>query len=417
MFLECQHRCADRDHARREPIHSDHDKVGRPPPELHHCYCPYQTKAFLPSRPSYDSTVKRAGGASGGGALNLDDMLSDLTSNPIASLAPGNGHNSGPSSASSSSSSASTAAILSKRRRGLVTPQSARSRRSSAGGGSTASRGSAGRRPPVPSAWTVRDYEDDAGAGGDGDFGDHGDGDFGDGGVEHFDGEEGADVAGGGDGDATMQDVGAENQSGAAAAVVESSSAASESEKKLTAAAAVVPLEAPGDKAAAPAAPAAKPRSRFARLKETNDIAVTAAAEAALRPKAEAVEKAPVSATGAAVATAKGGDGKATGVGSTYMPSLEFQGPQYALSEAPSTSAGTVANASSWLQKVRGECWLGRRVVLFFLRTSWWFSFFLFVRAFCDGRARMQTGVVSFGAWFSRGKGVRGRTFFFFLGC
>lgn len=264
-------------------------------------------------------------------------MLSDLTSNPIADLAPGTG-NSGPSSSSSSMP-------VSKRKRGLVTPQSARSRRSS-GGGSTASRGSIGgsaRRPPVPSAWTVRDYEDDTAASADGDYGDD---DVG--GVEHFDGEDGeADATGDGDGDAAMQDVGASVATVVESGEASSGAAAGGEEKPVAAAAAVVSPEAPGGQPAA-----AKPRSRFARLKETNDIEVTAAAEEALRPKKpEIAEKDPA----AAVDGKMGGEGKAAagGVGSSYMPSLEFQGPQYSLSEAPSTSAGSVPSASSWLQKVQ----------------------------------------------------------------
>ncbi len=298
----------------------------------------------------------RAGGASGGGggALNLDDMLSDLTSNPIAALAPGTGV-SGPSASSSAS------AMLSKRKRGLVTPQSARSRRSSGGGGSTASRGSGtGRRPPVPSAWTVRDYEDDAAASADGDFGggDDDDDDDAGGGFEHFDGEDA------GDGDATMRDAGTEKDAAAAAAaaVVESGDtvpAAGGGQQKPPAAAVVSP-EAPGGAAAAAAA--AKPRSRFDRLKETNDIAVTAAAEAALRPKkTDAAEK-----DGAAAAAADGkvNEKAAGGVGSSYMPSLEFQGPQYSLGEAPSVPAGSVPSASSWLQKVgKGWCCFARGTV------------------------------------------------------
>ena len=296
---------------------------------------------FLTGRSIY------AGGAGGGGALNLDDMLSDLTSNPIADLAPGTG-GSGPSSSSST---------VPKRKRGLVTPQSARSRRSS-GGGSTASRGSIGgsaRRPPVPSAWTVRDYEDDVGASADGDYGDD---DVG--GVEHFDGEDDGGDAGDADGDAAMQDARAAGE--AAAAVVESgdasSSAAGGAEK--VAAAAVSPEAPEGEPAAAAAA--AKPRSRFARLKESNDIAVTAAAEEALRPKKpEIAEKDPAAVAG------KGGESKvaAGGVGSSYMPSLEFQGPQYSLSEAPSTSAGSVPSATSWLQKVHMIHGLWQKFVLY----------------------------------------------------
>lgn len=265
-------------------------------------------------------------------------MLSDLTSNPIADLAPGTG-NSGPSSSSST---------MPKRKRGLVTPQSARSRRSSGGGGGSA------RRPPVPSAWTVRDYEDDAGASADGDYGDD---DVG--GVEHFDGEDDGGDAGGADGDAdadgdaAMRDAGAAGAA-AAAAVVGSGEASSTSAGGEKAAAAAVSPEAPEGEPAAAAAAAAKPRSRFARLKESNDIAVTAAAEEALRPKKpEIADKGPAA---AAAAGKGGGEGKAAaaagGVGSSYMPSLEFQGPQYSLSEAPSTSAGSVPSASSWLQKV-----------------------------------------------------------------
>ncbi|CAN0219247.1 unnamed protein product, partial [Ectocarpus sp. 12 AP-2014] len=284
--------------------------------------------------------ARRGGGAGAGGALNLDDMLSDLTSNPIADLAPGNGN----SSSGGPSSSSSSAMPLSKRKRGLVTPQSARSsrsygssasRRSSAGGG-----GSASRRPPVPSAWTVRDYEDDPGASGDG----------GDdvGGFENFDGEEDP-----GDGDATMEDASdsvvaaaAENDAGDAASDGAAATAAAGGEEKKELAAVVSPEPPATAAATAPAAaPAAKPRSRFARMKETNDIAVTAAAEAALRPKT--VEEKPA-APAPAVAAAVGKDGEGKG---SYMPSLEFQGPQYSLSEAPSTPAGSVASASSWLQK------------------------------------------------------------------
>lgn len=281
-----------------------------------------------------------AGGSSGGGGLNLDDMLSDLTSNPIADLAPGTG-SSGPSSASSAS--------LSKRKRGMVTPQSARSRRSSTYG-STSSRGSSagssGRRPPVPSAWTVRDYEDDAGASGDAD--DDGDVD----GVQHFDGDN-EDATG--DSDAAMQDVDITGESsrsdpGAAAAATADESGDVASEEAAaggeTKPAAVSPETPAGETAAA-----AKPRSRFARLKETNNIAVTAAAEAALYPKkAESIKKEPEAA--AAAVDGKGGEGKAGGVGSSYMPSLEFQGPQYSLNAAPSTPAGAVPSTSSWLQKV-----------------------------------------------------------------
>ncbi|CBJ49021.1 conserved unknown protein [Ectocarpus siliculosus] len=280
---------------------------------------------------------RRGGGAGAGGGLNLDDMLSDLTSNPIADLAPGNGN----SSSGGPSSSSSSAMPLSRRKRGLVTPQSARSRRSY---GSTASRGSSAggggsdsRRPPVPSAWTVRDYEDDPGASGDG----------GDdvGGFEHFDGEEDA-----GDGDAAMEDASdsiiaaaAENEAGDTASDGAAAAAAAGGDEKKELAAVVSPEPpATATAAAAPAAAAsAKPRSRFARMKETNDIAVTAAAEAALRPKT--VEEKPAA---AAAAVRKDGEGKGS-----YMPSLEFQGPQYSLSEAPSTPAGSVASASSWLQK------------------------------------------------------------------
>ncbi|CAM9333284.1 unnamed protein product, partial [Ectocarpus fasciculatus] len=285
--------------------------------------------------------ARRGGGAGAGGALNLDDMLSDLTSNPIADLAPGNGN----SSSGGPSSSSSSAMPLSKRKRGLVTPQSARSRRSY---GSTASRGSssagsASRRPPVPSAWTVRDYEDDPGASGDGDNDIVGD-DVG--GFEHFDGEEDANDAG----DVAMEDASDSGTAGAAAAAAANdagdaagaAAAAGGEEKEL---AAVVSPEAPATAAAPVAvAAAAKPRSRFARMKETNNIAVTAAAEAALRPKI--VEEKPAAAATAAAAAGKGGEGKGS-----YMPSLEFQGPQYSLSEAPSTPAGSVASASSWLQK------------------------------------------------------------------
>ncbi|CAM9742808.1 unnamed protein product, partial [Ectocarpus sp. 4 AP-2014] len=190
-------------------------------------------------------------------------------------------------------------------------------------------------RPPVPSAWTVRDYEDDPGASGDG----------GDdvGGFEHFDGEEDA-----GDGDAAAEDASdsgiaaaSENDAGDAASDGAAAAAAAGGDDKKELAAVVSP-ESPATVAAAPAAAAAaKPRSRFARMKETNNIAVTAAAEAARRSKT--VEEKPAA---AAAAVGKDGEGKGS-----YMPSLEFQGPQYSLSEAPSTPAGSVASASSWLQK------------------------------------------------------------------
>lgn len=274
-----------------------------------------------------------------------------------------------------------------------MTPQSARSRRSSsssAGGG-----GSGGRRPPVPSAWTVRDYEDDAGAGGDDAAGGGGGDEFG-GGVEHFDGGEeeygaGAANAGDndsarGDGDATMQDV-VEGKNGAASAVVVSTesgsaagaSAASGGGGESKPPAAVVSPEAPtGDIPAA-----VKPRSRFARMKETNDIAVTAAAEEALRPKAEPVEKV-VPVPGG---EAKSGGGGGVGSGSSYMPSLEFQGPQYSLSEAPSMPAGSVASASSWLHKVGGVVLAGLWTKLVVLRASFCICCFcdVFGGGFCGG--------------------------------
>lgn len=297
-------------------------------------------------------------------------MLSDLTSNPIADLAPGTGLG--------SSSSSSASAMMSKRKRGLVTPQSARSRRSSAassssnssssmasnrgstprgrsslgGGGSGGGGGGGGgaRRPPVPSNWTVRDYEDtEAGAGGE--AGDEGGDDF-DGAMNDssinstvfFDGE--GEEAGGG----------VQREGATAAAVGSVQADAGGDDEGGAKRSAVVSPEAPGGVPGKTAGPvegegtgAPKPRSRFARMKETNNIAVTAAAEAALRPKASPVEE-KKEGEGAGE---KGGEEAAGKAGSNYMPSLEFQGPQYELSEASSTSASSVPSASAWLQKVR----------------------------------------------------------------
>ncbi|CAN0008467.1 unnamed protein product, partial [Laminaria digitata] len=319
--------------------------------------------------PSSLSRNSSSTGTRGGGGLNLDDMLSDLTSNPIAELAPGTGLG--------SSSSSSASAMISKRKRGLVTPQSARSRRSSAAssssnssssmasnrgstprgraslGGGGGGGGGGARRPPVPSSWTVRDYEDtEAGAGGE--AGDEGGDDF-DGAMNDssinasvfFDGEEEGGGGRGGqcEGATAAATVGGEVETGV--------SGDDEGDSKR---AAVVSPEAPGGVAGETAGEgdggetgAAKPRSRFARMKEANDIAVTAAAEAALRPKpVPVVEK---EKTGEEGAGGKGGEEAAGKAGSNYMPSLDFQGPQYELSEAPSTSAGSVPSASAWLQK------------------------------------------------------------------
>lgn len=289
-------------------------------------------------------------------------MLSDLTSNPIADLTPGTGLG---------SSSSSTSAMMSKRKRGLVTPQSARSRRSSAASSSSnssssmasnrgstprghASLGGGARRPPVPSSWTVRDYEDtEAGAGGE--TGDEGGDDFdvamndsSTNATVYFDGEG---EGGGGQG---------EDAAGAAAGSVESD-ADGDGEGGAKRAAVVSP-EAHGGISGETAGTGAgeggetgapKPRSRFARMKETNNIAVTAAAEAALRPKPMPVEEKEKEEGKEAGAGGKVGEEAAGKAGNNYMPSLEFQGPQYELSEAPSTSASSVPSASAWLQKVR----------------------------------------------------------------
>lgn len=318
-----------------------------------------------------------------GGALNLDDMLSDLTSNPLADLAPGNGGGSGGGS------------TIAKRKRGLVTPQSARSRRTPLSSGSMASsrnglstgRGTVGakRPPPIPkTSWTVRDYEDadvggndkddDSEAIGGGTFMED---DSGEGGVLD-DGspppplqfnEEGGDAAMSAMGDeeegnrdgvgeaaggvmgtgvgAKTTVVGGEGGVVVDTVVVDARNAATAEEARsgTTAAGTATAGEAAGA--------VAKPRSRFARMKETNDISVTAAAEAALRPKPAPLASA---AAAAAVAAANGKDtegGKSgAGVGSGYMPSLDFQGPQYALSDAPSTPAGALPSTSAWLLKV-----------------------------------------------------------------
>lgn len=324
------------------------------------------------------------GGSSGGGSLNLDDMLSDLTSNPLASLAPGSGGGGGASAA--------------KRKRGLVTPQSGRSsvssRRSSLASGVSGRAGAgAGRRPPIPStSWTVRDYEEtDAAGGSDGGGAADGmdmDDDFA--GVADEgpfdDGDTGA------SGTATaveaQQDDSKDVKTAAAAGEQESEAIAADKDNSddsnkddsisgVSAATthATAGAVSGGDEAgevgaegaagATTGAPAAKPRSRFARMKENNDIAVTPAAEAALRPKPPAiVDGAGVNGEGKG---AEGGSGGAGGK-SSYMPSLEFQGPQYALGDSVSVPTGAVPSTSSWLHKVsiyEVYAWGGRDVLCF----------------------------------------------------
>lgn len=51
------------------------------------------------------------------------------------------------------------------------------------------------------------------------------------------------------------------------------------------------------------------------------------------------------------MAEGRAGDAVGTGMGS-YIPSLNFQGPKYALSELRSILPGVVASKPSWLQKV-----------------------------------------------------------------
>lgn len=295
------------------------------------------------------------------GGLNLDDMLSDLTSNPIADLAPGTGNSS---------------AAMGKRKRGLVTPQSARSRRSSLGtSGSSASSssmprgraslgggGGGARRPPVPSSWTVRDYEDTE-AGNGGEAGEEDDDDFNnETGAIDFGGQDDADEEEDGVADdVAMQDQAEAlpNAGGAVVSDVDGKDVGNDGDGAADEAAAVISPDAvdePAKTVGAAAAEAAvsKPRSRFARMKDTNDIAVTEAAEAALRPKPASVEKEAVPTGGERAAA--GAAAARAGVGSNYMPSLDFQGPQYVLSEAPSTPASSAPNASAWLQKVSTQC-------------------------------------------------------------
>lgn len=265
-----------------------------------------------------------------GGGLNLDDMLSDLTSNPIANLASGNGFD-----------SKSTA---SKRKKGLTTPQSSRFRRSPISGSASLAnavpRGGA-RRSSVPSSWTVRDYEDTEA-----------------GGIEEDDfrasmDDGGIDIPGGSaeeEEDVPMhdEDKPLEGKMSGPAKQAAAGDAVSGGAEKVP----VVSQETEEDKTlVAPepvedSAAAAKPRSRFARMKETNDIAVTAAAEAVLRPKPEVTDVLQPMGQGTDV-------GKRGVVGNNYKPSLDFQGPQYELSEAPVTPAGSIPNTSSWLHKVQ----------------------------------------------------------------
>ena len=202
----------------------------------------------------------------------------------------------------------------------------------------------------MPSTWTVRDYEDtEPGPGGEvggaeeDDFGAAMDDDRGDVAVEYPEEEA-----------YTHTHNGEKTEGGEkAAASVVAESGCGGSTQKVT----VVSPEGGEEEENTEVVPAAaidpsaiaKPRSRFARMKETNDIAVTAAAAAALRPKTEIKKEEEGSqANGGAADTGKGGN-----VGSGYMPSLDFQGPHYELSEAPGTSAGSIPSTSSWLQKVR----------------------------------------------------------------
>lgn len=270
-------------------------------------------------------------------------MLSDLTSNPIANLASGNGFES--------------KSAASKWKKGLTTPQSSRSRRSSiSGSGSLANAvprgraslggGDSTRRSPVPSSWTVRDYEDtEVGPGGEV------------GGMEEDDFRAAMDNGGvdipGGSAEEEEEDVAMHNgdkplegkTSGPAkqAAVAEAGSGGAEKVPLVSQETEEKTLVAP--EPVEDSAKAVKPRSRFARMKETNDIAVTAAAEAVLRPKPEVKEVLQPMGQGPDV-------GKVGAVGSNYMPSLDFQGPQYELSEAPVTSAGSIPSTSCWLHKV-----------------------------------------------------------------
>lgn len=272
-----------------------------------------------------------------GGGLNLDDMLSDLTSNPIANLASGNGFDS--------------KSAASKRKKGLTTPQSSRFRRSPISGSvplaNAVPRGHASlvggdnaRRSSVPSSWTVRDYEDTEA-----------------GGIEEDDfraamDSGGVDIPGGSaeeEENVAMHDGGKplEDKMSGPAKQAEAGDAGSGGVEKVP----VVSQETEVDKTlVAPepvedSAAVAKPRSRFARMKEANNIAVTAAAEAVLRPKPEVTDVLQPMGQGPDV-------GKGGVVRNNYMPSLDFQGPQYELSEAPVTPAGSIPNTSSWLHKV-----------------------------------------------------------------
>lgn len=308
-------------------------------------------------------------------------MLSDLTSNPLASLAPGRGGGGGGGISSAS-----------KRKRGLVTPQSARSSVSSSRRSSLASGGGLGRsskRALVSSAsWTVRDYEDmNAGGYGDGDgamdIGDDfagvaDDGPFESGGdgsgscstlMEQQQEETQTKMEGDRkDGDESNDEqqmymnkptVDEKNRGKSNIELTNKSDGDEDSGKDGNSSAVVStvvsPDEAMIDGSVAPMgeAAAAKPRSRFDRMKEANDITVTPGAEAALRlkPKPTMGED-----TGNADKKLEGKVGGAAGgkegMGSSYMPSLEFQGPEYALGEATSVPSAAVPSTSSWLQKV-----------------------------------------------------------------
>lgn len=296
-------------------------------------------------------------------------MLSDLTSNPLADLAPGSGGLS----------------AMAKRKRGLVTPQSRRSSLASSNLSSTSRTGgssSRGRRPPVPSAgWTVRDYEETEAAGGSDEAA--GDDGYDGGGALDMEDDYSGVVDDGGQFDdkidhAMEQDAdegkGGEKVTTTTRATITPAGSAAEADsekdnktagdgKRIEDFAVVSPdgpaassaTSASGDAAASPGAgAAAKPRSRFARMKETNHIAVTAAAEAVLKPK----PKPGVGLAGRDVADAaskadgKAGDGGGKGGSRNYVPSLDFHGPQYALNESTTTPSAAAPSTSSWLQTV-----------------------------------------------------------------
>lgn len=270
----------------------------------------------------------------------------------------------------------------------MLTPESVRSpRRYSLGSNlgsaslarerNNARESSGARRSSNSSAtWTVRDYEEDepGAAGGDEvsmepatpmDYDDDDDGEERNRLVErHASGSSSPRLApkfdGGGDDDddAMVARDGAEDDASAGNGVAAKAEelAGSAQETVLEESAASRDASAGGESAMkeSEAIGGTRPRSRFERMKETNAISVTAAAEAVLRPNQDpASDKSDAAGDGGDAG--KGALKKADHPGGGYMPSLDFQGPQYSLSEAPSTPAGALPSTSSWLRKVRGR--------------------------------------------------------------